>query len=246
MNTLKGKTALVTGASRGIGAAIALRLAQEGADVAITYANSEDKAAAVVTEIEALGRRARAYRIDSGDATALREGIDRIAAEFGRLDILVNNAGVLIAGQIADFALEDFDRTMAVNLRAVFVATQAAARHMGEGGRIVNIGSCLAQRTGRPGIAVYAASKSALTGLTQGFARDLGANGITVNLVHPGPTDTDMNPADGARADLLRSLMPIPRFGEGVNIASLIAWIASEEGRYANGASFAVDGGINA
>lgn len=246
MNPLKGRTALVTGASRGIGAAIARRLAQEGADVAITYTSSEDKAAAVVAEIEALGRRARAYRIDSGDATVLREGIDRIAAEFGRLDILINNAGVLIAGQVTDFALEDFDRTMSVNLRAVFVATQAAARHMGEGGRIVNIGSCLAQRTGRPGIAVYAASKSALTGLTRGFARDLGVNGITVNLVHPGPTDTDMNPADGARADLLRSQMPIPRYGEGVNIASLVAWIASDEGRYANGASFAVDGGINA
>ncbi|WP_242112583.1 3-oxoacyl-ACP reductase family protein [Luteimonas aquatica] len=246
MNTLAGKTALVTGASRGIGAAIALRLAQEGADVAITYASSEDKAAEVVAAIQALGRRGRAYRIDSGDADALRAGIDRVAADLGGLDILVNNAGVLIAGNVEGFALEDFDRTMAVNLRAVFVATQAAVRHMDRGGRIVNLGSCLAQRAGRAGIAVYAASKSALGGLTRGFARDLGERGITVNLVHPGPTDTDMNPADGPRADALRAMMPIPRYGEGANIASLVAWIAGEEGRYANGAEFAVDGGINA
>ncbi|WP_434030629.1 3-oxoacyl-ACP reductase family protein [[Pseudomonas] boreopolis] len=246
MDTLTGKTALVTGASRGIGAAIALRLAREGADVAITYASSEAKAADVVAGIEKLGRRGRAYRADSADAAALRSAIDRAAADLGRIDILVNNAGVLVAGDVAGFALEDFDRTMAVNLRAVFVATQAVLPHMREGGRIVNIGSCLAARAGRPGIAVYASSKSALDGLTRGLARDLGARGITVNLVHPGPTDTDMNPADGPRADVLRAQMPIPRYGEGSNIAGLVAWLASEEGRYANGASYALDGGINA
>ncbi|WP_434027081.1 3-oxoacyl-ACP reductase family protein [[Pseudomonas] boreopolis] len=246
MDTLTGKTALVTGASRGIGAAIALRLAQKGADVAITYASSEAKAAEVVAGIEKLGRRGRAYRADSADAAALRSAIDRAAADLGRIDILVNNAGVLVAGDVAGFALEDFDRTMAVNLRAVFVATQAVLPHMRESGRIVNIGSCLAARAGRPGIAVYAASKSALDGLTRGLARDLGARGITVNLVHPGPTDTDMNPADGPRADVLRAQMPIPRYGEGSNIAGLVAWLASEEGRYANGASYALDGGINA
>lgn len=246
MGSLDGKVALVTGGSRGIGAAIVKRLAQEGAAVAFTYVSSPDKAEALAREIESSDGKARAYRADAADPAALRAVVDRTAEAFGRLDILVNNAGIFLGGAFEDTSLEDYERTMAVNVRAVFVASQAAVRHMSEGGRIVNIGSCLADRVPSPGMTLYSMSKSALSAFTRGLARDLGARGITVNLVQPGPTDTDMNPAEGAHADGQRALMAIPRYGDASNIAGMVAWLASEEGRFANGAAFTIDGGANA
>jgi NAD(P)-dependent dehydrogenase (short-subunit alcohol dehydrogenase family) len=246
MARLDGKRALVTGGSRGIGAAIALRLAREGADVAITYERSAERAGAVVAEMESLGRRALAIAADNADATAVRAAVDRTAAELGGLDVLVNNAGIFQAGPFEELALADIDRTLAVNLRAAILAAQAAARHMGEGGRIISIGSSLAERVPEAGITLYALSKAALIGFTKGLARDLGPRGITVNIVHPGSTNTDMNPAEGPQAEAQLSRMAIPRYGNPQDVAGLIAWLASEEGRSVTGAGFTVDGGANA
>lgn len=246
MSTLNGKVALVTGGSRGIGAAIVQRLARDGAAVAFTYVSSPDKAQALVREIEAAGGKARAYQADAADPAALRATVDQAATDFGRLDILVNNAGIFLGGVFEETTLEDYERTMAVNVRAVFVASQAASRHLGEGGRIISIGSCLADSVPSPGMTLYSMSKSALSAFTKGLARDLGARGITVNLVQPGSTNTDMNPADGERADGQRTRMAIPRYGDASNIAGMVAWLASEEGRFATGAAFTVDGGANA
>lgn len=243
---LEGKAALVTGGSRGIGAAIALRLARAGADVAVTYARSADKAGAVVKEIEALGRRGFAIRADNLDAGAVEAAVAATVREFGRLDILVNSAGIYHAGPIEAMTLEALDETMAVNFRAPFVASRAAASVMGEGGRIISIGSNLAERVPAPGTSLYSASKAALVGLTKGLARDLGPRGITVNVVHPGSTDTDMNPADGEYADAQRSLMAIPQFGAPEDVAGLVAWLAGPQGRFVTGSALTIDGGANA
>ena len=247
MSTLSGKRALVSGASRGIGAAIALRLAREGADVAITYENSAEKAQAVAAQIEALGRKALALQASSGDPAAIKAAVDRAAAELGGLDILVNNAGIARGvGPVDGWTLEDIDQLLAVNVRGVVLASQAAAAHLPRGGRIINIGSNLAERVPMAGITLYAMTKSALLSFTKGLAHDLGPHGITVNLVHPGSTDTDMNPADGPGADPQRARMPIQEYGKPEEIAGMVAWIASPEGRFANGAGFTIDGGANA
>ncbi|MGC1547077.1 MAG: 3-oxoacyl-ACP reductase family protein [Rhodanobacter sp.] len=246
MLTLKGKVALVTGGARGIGAAIVRHLASEGAAVAFTYVSSATSAQALVNDIATAGGRAQAYAADSADEAALRHVVDRVAADFERIDILVNNAGIFIAKPFEDVTSEDYERVMAVNTRAVFAASQAAVRHMSEGARIISIGSNLAERVPRSGLTLYSMSKSALLAFTKGLARDLGPRGITVNLVQPGPIDTDMNPADGAHADALRANMAIPRYGSGDNIAGLVTWLASEGGRYTNGAILTVDGGSNA
>ena len=243
---LQGKAALVTGGSRGIGAAIAKKLAQDGADVALTYTSAAGKARAVVTEIEAAGRRGLAIAADNRDAVAIEAAVEEAAAAFGRLDILVNNAGIYRAGTVEELTLEDFDATIAINLRAAFVASKAAAARMGEGGRIIATGSNLAERVPSPGISAYAASKAALVGLTKGLARDLGPRGITVNVVHPGSTDTDMNPAAGPHAGPQRDLMAIPRFAEPADVAALVAWLASPAARSVTGAALTVDGGANA
>jgi 3-oxoacyl-[acyl-carrier protein] reductase len=244
--SLSNKVAFVQGGSRGIGAAIVKRLVQEGALVAFTYVSSPDKAQALVSELEAKGGRALAIQADSSDSTALQQAI-RIAAEtFGRLDILVNNAGVLAMGPVEEFKLEDLDRTLDVNVRSVFVATQEAVRFMREGGRVITIGSTNADRMPFAGGAVYAMSKSAIVGLTKGLARDLGPRGITVNNVQPGPVDTDMNPADSDFADALKGLMALPRYGKAEEIASFVAYLAGPEAGYITGASLTIDGGFSA
>lgn len=245
MSRLAGKRALVTGGSRGIGAAIARRLAAEGADVALTYERSADKAAGVVKEIEELGRKGFAIAADSADPAAATRAVDEAAKALGGLDILVNNAGIYRGGAVADWSLADIDATLAVNVRAVVLASQAAAAHLGEGGRIISTGSCLADRVVEPNVTLYAMSKAALIGFTKGLARDLGPRGITVNIVHPGSTDTDMNPAEGERADAQRARMAIPRYGQPEDIAGLVAYLASEEARFITGAGFAIDGGVN-
>jgi NAD(P)-dependent dehydrogenase (short-subunit alcohol dehydrogenase family) len=246
MSKLAGKVALVTGGSRGMGAAIATRLAREGADVAVTYVTTGDKVPAIVAEIERTGRRGLAIAADSADPLAVRTAVEQTVAVLGRLDILVNNAGIYIEKPFADLTPDDFDRMVAVNTRAAFIASQAAAPHMREGGRIISIGSNLAERVPGPGLSLYSLTKAALVGLTKGMARDLGPHGITVNIVHPGSTDTDMNPASGETAEAQRSLMAIPRYGEPGDIAGLVAWLASEEGRFVTGTALTIDGGANA
>jgi 3-oxoacyl-[acyl-carrier protein] reductase len=246
MARLEGKVALVTGGSRGIGAAIAKKLAEDGADVALTYARSAEPARAVVASIESKGRRAIAILANNTDPDAVESAVKETIAAFGRLDILVNNAGIFRMAPLEAVTLADFDEMIAVNLRAVFVASKAAAEHMGEGGRIISIGSNLAERVPEPGISLYALSKAALVGLTKGIARDLGPRGITVNVVHPGSTDTDMNPAPGSHADVQRSRMAVPRYGEPNEVAGLVAWLAGPEGRFVTGTALTIDGGANA
>lgn len=245
MKNLQHKATLITGGSRGIGAAIAKRFALNGANVAITYQSSGDKAEKVVQEIQQQGGKALAIQADSADPQAILNAVDRTAKEFGGLHILVNNAGIGLYKDIDDFTLQDFDHIIAVNVRAVFAGSKAALRYLGKGGRIINIGSCQAERMPTPGGSLYAMSKSALIGLTKGMARDLGSKGITVNLVHPGPVNTDMNPADGPFADYQRSLMAIPEFGSGEDIAALVAYLAGSESGYVTGAGFTIDGGTN-
>lgn len=243
---LSGKIAFVQGGSRGIGAAIVKRLAAEGAQVAFTYVSSTAKAQALQDSIIAEGGKALAIKADSADADAIRSAVSSAVEAFGGLDILVNNAGVLAVAPLEDFKLEDFDQTLAINVRSVFVATQAAAAHMGHGGRIINIGSTNADRMPFAGGATYAMSKSALVGLTKGLARDLGPRGITVNNVQPGPVDTDMNPANTDFADSLMPLMAVGRYGTAEEIASFVAYLAGPEAGYITGASLTIDGGFGA
>jgi 3-oxoacyl-[acyl-carrier protein] reductase len=243
---LAGKRALVTGGSRGIGAAIARRLAAEGADVAITYERSAERAEALTREIKALGRGSLAIQADAADPIAIKAAVDEAVRALGGLDILVNNAGIFKSGPIEEMTLDDIDATLAVNVRAVVVASQAAAAHMGDGGRIISTGSCLAERVAEPGVSLYSLSKAALIGWTKGLARDLGPRGITVNIVHPGSTDTDMNPADGPHADAQRARMAIPTYGRAEDVAALVAFVAGPEGRSINGTGLTIDGGANA
>lgn len=246
MSQLTGKAALVTGGSRGIGASIAKHLARGGADVAITYSSSPEKADAVVDEIKSSGRRAIAIKADSADPAAVTAAVNRTAVELGRLDILVNNAGIYTPGKFEDTSLADMDRMWAVNVRAPIVASQAALKHMSEGGRIINIGSCLAERVPGPGLTLYAMSKAAIVGVTKGLARDLGARGITVNNIEPGPIDTDMNPASGENADYQRSLLAIQRYGSPDDIAAMVVFLSADTGRFITGASYLIDGGFAA
>ena len=246
MSDLKGRVALVTGGSRGIGAATALRLARDGADVAITYASSPDKAQAVVQSVQALGRRAIAIHADSADADAVTAAVERTVAELGRLDILVNNAGVFSYKPFEQVSREEYTAMMAINVQAPFVAAQAASRHLASGGRIVTIGSCLGERVGGPNMALYSASKAAVIGLAKGLAQDLGPRGITSNVVQPGPIDTDMNPADGEGADAQRQGLPLRRYGRSEDIAAMVAHLAGPAGDFITGAVISVDGGFSA
>lgn len=239
--TLHDKAALVTGGSRGIGAATALRLAREGADVALTYVNGKEAAEEVVGRIEALGRRAVALRADAADADEAAGAVERAAEALGGLDVLVNNAGVGVLGPLEGLTLADVDRVLAVNVRGVFLTSQAAAGRMRSGGRIITIGTCMSQRVPGPGGTLYATSKSALIGLTKALARELGGRGITANIVHPGPTDTDMNPADGPYAEGQAAMTALGRFGTAQEVAETVAHLAGAG--YVTGAEFAVDGG---
>ncbi|NEC89938.1 SDR family oxidoreductase [Streptomyces sp. SID12501] len=238
---LNGKVALVTGGSRGIGAATALRLAQEGADVAVTYVNGKEAAQDVVRAVEALGRRAVALRADSADAAEAAGAVERTAEALGGLDVLVNNVAVGVLGPLADLALSDVDHVLAVNVRGVFLASQAAAARMTSGGRIITIGTCMTQRVPGPGGTLYAMSKSALVGLTKALARELGARGITANIVHPGPIDTDMNPANGPYASAQSAMTALGRFGRTEEVATTVVHLATAG--YVTGAEYSVDGG---
>jgi len=244
---LGNKRALVTGGSRGIGAAIVKRLAREGAHVAFSYVGNADQANETMRAAQELGVKAVAIQADSADSAAVVAAVEQTVRELGGIDILVNNAGIGVIAPLDDFRLEDFDRTLAINVRAVFVATQAAVRHMQTGGRIITIGSCNAERMPFVGGAVYAMSKAALVGLVKGLARDLGPRGITINNVQPGPVNTDMNPAgsDFARLTIER-FMALPRYGTGDEIASLVCWLAGPESSYVTGASLSIDGGYSA
>ncbi|NGZ82751.1 3-oxoacyl-ACP reductase family protein [Duganella aceris] len=245
-NPLNNKVALVTGGARGIGAATVKRLAQDGAAVAFTYVSSPDKANDLAASIVAAGGRALAIQADSADEAALRAAVERTVAHFGALDILVNSAGILQMGSVEDFALADFDRMVAVNVRAVFVAIQAAAKHMKDGGRIVTIGSVSGTRVGFAGASVYSMTKAAVAMLVRGAALDLATRGITVNNVQPGPVETDMNAPDQPHVPHVRAMMPVKRLGQPEEVASLVSYLAGAEAAFITGSSFTVDGGYSA
>ena len=241
---LDGKVALVTGGSRGIGAAIAKRLAADGAAVAITYSSAKEKADEVVRSIESAGGRALAIQADNTDAGAVKAAVNETMKSFGALDVLVNNAGIAIFKPLDELSLDEFDSTVAVNVRAVFVAAQEASRYMKDGGRIITIGSINADRMPIAGGSIYGMSKAAVAGLTRGLARDLGPRGITVNVVQPGPVDTDMNPATGPFAEALTGYLAIKRYGQGDEIAGMVSYLAGPEGAYVTGAALTIDGGF--
>ncbi|MGV2068077.1 SDR family NAD(P)-dependent oxidoreductase [Agrobacterium sp. 22-226-1] len=246
MMNLLGKRALVNGGSRGIGAAIAIALAENGADVALTYQRSADRAASVVQTIEEKGRRALAIQADSADPDAIRRAVSQTVDTLGGLDILVNSAGIGTAGMTADLALADLQAMLDVNVRAPLLFAQTAIPHLPSGGRIISIGSSLAERVPFPGVTAYAMSKSALLSFTRGLSRELGPQGITVNLVLPGSTDTDMNPANGENADYQRSLTSLGRFGEPREVANAVAFLAGPAANLITGAILSVDAGFNA
>ena len=246
MMDLTGKVALVTGGSRGIGAAVARRLAEDGAAVALTYANAAGQAAEVASYIEDKGGRAVAIHADHSDPVTAAGAVEQTVDEFGRLDILVNNAGIFAGGPLGDMTVQDLDRILDIDVKAVFLASQAAARHMGDGGRIINIGSALAERVPGPTLTLYSMAKSALLGLSKGLARDLGPRGIRVTLVQAGAIDTEMNPEDGPAGDFLRSVTSLGYYGQAEDIAALVTYLAGEGGRYVTGTAITIDGGLAA
>jgi 3-oxoacyl-[acyl-carrier protein] reductase len=245
MANLSGKAAIVTGGSRGIGAAIAKRLAQDGASVAITYTKGADAAAKVVEEIEGAGGKAIALQADAADSAAVKAAVDKTVSTFGRLDILVNNAGTAIPKPFVDTTIEELDRVIDINIRGVFYATQAALKHLKNGGRIINIGSCVGERMMTPGLTPYSATKGAVKMFTQGLSREVGERGITVNNVQPGPIDTDLNPAAGDWAAPQIAATALKRYGKPAEVAALVAFVASPEAAYITGANLTVDGGTN-
>ncbi len=243
---LEGKIALITGGSRGIGAAIARRLAGDGANVAITYTKGADAAASVVKEIERTGGKAIAILADAADADAVKAAVEKTVSTFGRLDVLVNNAGTAIPKKFEETSLEELNRVININVRGIFVATQAALKHMKSGGRIIMIGSCVGERMMTPGLVPYSATKGAVKMFTQGLSREVGSRGITVNNVQPGPIDTDLNPAAGEWAVPQKAATALGRYGSVDEVAALVAFVAGPESSYITGANLTVDGGTNA
>jgi 3-oxoacyl-[acyl-carrier protein] reductase len=243
---LEGKTALVTGGSRGIGAAIAKRLAGDGANVAITYAKDASAASSVVKAIEDAGGKAVAIQADAADSEAVKSAVEKAVATLGPLDILVNNAGTAIPKRFEDTTLEEIDHMIGLNFRGVFVTTQAALKHMNDGGRIIMIGSCVGERIMTPGLVAYSATKGAVKMFSQGLAREVGSRGITVNNVQPGPIDTDLNPAAGDWAVPQKAATALNRYGHVEEVAALVSFVASPEASYITGANLTVDGGTNA
>jgi len=243
---LEGKIALITGGSRGIGAAIAKRLAADGANVAITYTKGADAAASVVKGIERSGRKAIAIQADATDADAVEAAVERTVATFGRLDILVNNAGTAIPKTFEETTLDELDRLIDINVRGTFVATQAALKHMKSGGRIIMIGSAVGERVMVPGLVPYSATKGAVKMFSQGLSREVGSRGITVNNIQPGPIDTELNPAAGEWAAPQKAGTALDRYGHVEEVAALVAFVAGPESSYITGANLTVDGGMNA
>ncbi len=243
---LEGKTALITGGSRGIGAAVAKRLAADGANVAITYAKDASAASAVVKAIERAGRKAIAIQADAANAEAVKAAVEKTVSTFGRLDVLVNNAGTAIPKTFEESTLEEMDRVIDINVRGVFVATQAALKHMNKGGRIIMIGSSVGERVLVPGLVPYSATKGAVKIFTQSLSREVGSRGITVNNVQPGPIDTDLNPAAGDWAAPQKAATALNRYGQVDEVAALVAFVAGPESSYITGANLTVDGGMNA
>jgi 3-oxoacyl-[acyl-carrier protein] reductase len=246
MSDLNKKVALVTGGSRGIGAAIAKRLAADGANVAITYAKDAKAASAVVKAIERDGGKAIAIQADSADAAAVQGAVEKAFATFGPLDVLVNNAGTAIPKTFEETTLEEMDRVIDINVRGVFVATQAALKHMNNGGRIIMIGSAVGERVAVPGLVPYSATKGAVKIFTQALSRELGSRGITVNNVQPGPIDTDLNPDAGEWSVPQKAATALNRYGKVDEIAAMVAFVAGPEASYITGANLTVDGGMNA
>jgi 3-oxoacyl-[acyl-carrier protein] reductase len=246
MSNLSHKVALITGGSRGIGAAIAKRLAADGANVAITYTKGAEAAAAVVKEIAGAGGKAIAIQADATDADAVKAAVEKTVAVFHQLDILVNNAGTAIPKPFEETTIEELDRVLDINVRGVFVATQAALKHLPSGGRIIMIGSCVGERMLTPGLAPYSATKGAVKMFTQGLSREVGPRGITVNNVQPGPIDTELNPASGDWATPQKAVTALNRYGKVEEVAALVAFVAGPESSYITGANLTVDGGTNA
>ncbi|MEH7335089.1 3-oxoacyl-ACP reductase family protein [Neobacillus drentensis] len=244
MKSNLNKVALITGGSRGIGASIVRRLAKDGIAVAFTYANSSKRAEALVNEIQRSGGKAYSIQANAENVNATKEAVEKTIKEFDRINILINNAGIFEQKMYDEFTMEEFDRMVAVNVRSVFEGVQAAAPQMGEGDRIITIGSVNADVTGFPGLSLYAMTKAAVAGMTRGLARDLSPKGITVNNIQPGPVDTDMNPAEGSNAELLREIIAIGRYGKATEIADLVAFLASEQAGYITGASIDINGGF--
>jgi 3-oxoacyl-[acyl-carrier protein] reductase len=246
LKKLEGKITLITGGSRGIGAAIAKRLAADGANVAITYTKGADAAASVVKEIERAGGKAIAIQADATDAAASKAAVEKTVATFGGLDVLVNNAGTAIPKTFEETTLEELDRVIDINVRGVFVATQAALKHIKSGGRIIMIGSCVGERAITPGLVPYSATKGAVKMFTQGLSREVGSRGITVNNVQPGPIDTELNPAASQWAVPQKAATALDRYGHVDEVAALVAFVAGPESSYITGANLTVDGGMNA
>jgi 3-oxoacyl-[acyl-carrier protein] reductase len=243
---LNGKTALITGGSRGIGAAIAKRLAADGANVAITYAKDASAASTVVKAIERDGGKAVAIQADAADVEAVKGAIEKTVATFGRLDVLVNNAGTAIPKTFEETTLEEMDRVIDINVRGTLAATQAALKHMKSGGRIISIGSAVGERVQTPGLVAYSATKGAVKIFTQALSRELGSRGITVNNVQPGPIDTDLNPASGDWAVPQKAATALDRYGHADEVAAVVAFVAGPESSYITGSNLTVDGGMNA